>query len=95
MRGLLPMSEATSSAATNCSLPSLRDFWLLLDSYDWESCIRELEEGACLPKEWHAKYDPVYFRILDIADASELHEQLAAPFEAAMLCRERKPPRPL
>jgi len=89
------MGESASSVATNCSLPSLRDFWLLLDSYDWESCIRELEEGACLSKEWHAKYDPVYFRILDIADASELHEQHAAVFEAAMSRREKKPPIPL
>ena len=77
------------------SLPSLRTFWELLDSYDWASYLLEIEEGAALSSAWYAKYDAVYRQIHAIADVSEPHEQLAAEFESAMQRRDRKPTKPL
>lgn len=75
--------------------PTLREYWLLLDSYDWEGYRRFLEEGLLLPREWHQKHDPIQERIIDIADESDEHAKLAAAFEHAMLNLESRPPQPV
>lgn len=87
------MSELPTT--TNAPLLTLREFWLLLDSYNWEGYRRFLEEGLLLPREWHEKHDPIQERIIDIADESDEHAKLAAAFEHAMLNLEPRPPQPV
>lgn len=74
---------------------SLREFWLLLDRYDWESLRRKREEGVQLSRAWQVKYNPVYSRIAVIAETSDAHSQLAGDFEDAMMSFQRKPPMPV
>jgi hypothetical protein len=76
-------------------LPSLREYWLLLDSYDWESYRRFLEEGDVLSRQWHEKYAATYQRIIDVAEVSDEHAALAASFESALLNLEPRPPQPV
>jgi hypothetical protein len=79
---------------TRQSVPSLHDFWLLLDSYDWASHRLVEEAGAVLPRRWYAKHGRTYDQIIEIAEASDEHSNLAASFESATLNLEPRPPRP-
>lgn len=78
------------------SQPTLREFWFLLNSYDWEGHRMERDECAVLSKNWHARNDLLYDRILVVAQQSDEHSELATAFHSAMLksISDPKPPLP-
>jgi hypothetical protein len=69
------------------SMPTMREFWTMLNAYDWEMKCLDVEEGACPSLKWHKKYDPLYAHIIRIASISIPHCQLFVEFEESALCR--------
>lgn len=87
--------ETSSPHPPTTGVMSLREYWLLLNSYDWDSVQLALDGEDPLSERWLEKYVPIYDRILDIAEASEVHQDLADDFMSYGLRLNAKPPLPL